>query len=243
VRPHRACWKESWWLEKKQVWILAPLALVVVALIGAPGFLRAQQKASASGAKVADVSGERIEHADREAGNWMTHGRTYSEQRFSPLTAINDKNISRLGLAWFYDLDTRRGQEATPLVIDGVMYFTTAWSKVISLDAATGARRWAYDPKVLPEWAVNACCDVVNRGVAAWNGKVFVGTLDGRLIALDAATGKPVWETLTIDRKVRYTITGAPRVVKGKVIIGNGGAEMGVRGYVSAYDAETGKLI
>ena len=229
--------------RQRPVWMMAPLALLVMALIGPPGFLRAQQKASVSGAKAAEVSGERIDHADREAGNWMTHGRTYSEQRFSPLTAVNDKNISRLGLAWFYDLDTRRGQEATPLVIDGVMYFTTAWSKVISLDAASGARRWTYDPKVPPEWAVNACCDVVNRGVAAWNGKVFVGTLDGRLIALDAATGKPVWETLTIDRKVRYTITGAPRAVKGKVIIGNGGAEMGVRGYVSAYDAETGKLV
>ena len=89
---------------------------------------------------------------------------------------------------------------------------------------------------------VNACCDVANRGVAAWNGKVFVGTLDGRLIALDAATGKPVWEELTVDKNYRYTITGAPRVVKGKVLIGNGGAEMGVRGYVSAYDAETGKM-
>jgi len=172
----------------------------------------------------------------------MTYGRTYSEQRFSPLKQITDGNVKQLSLAWHYDLDTRRGQEATPLVMDGVMYFTTAWSKVVSVDAASGTRRWEYDPKVPPEWAVNACCDVVNRGVAAWKGKVFVGTLDGRLIALDAATGNPVWETLTIDPKVRYTITGAPRVVKGKVIIGNGGAEMGVRGYVSAYDAETGKL-
>jgi len=172
----------------------------------------------------------------------MTYGRTYNEQRFSPLKQINDGNVNQLSLAWYYDLDTRRGQEATPLVVDGTMYFTTAWSKVISVDAASGARRWEYDPKVPPEWAVNACCDVVNRGVAAWKGKVFVGTLDGRLIALDAATGKPAWETLTIDRRVRYTITGAPRVVNGKVIIGNGGAEMGVRGYVSAYDAETGKL-
>ena len=141
----------------------------------------------------------------------MTYGRTYNEQRFSPLKQITDGNVQKLSLAWYYDLDTRRGQEATPLVLDGVMYFTTAWSKVISLDAASGARRWAYDPKVPPEWAVNACCDVVNRGVAAWKGKVFVGTLDGRLIALDAATGKPVWETLTIDPKLRYAITGAPR--------------------------------
>jgi PQQ-dependent dehydrogenase (methanol/ethanol family) len=122
------------------------------------------------------------------------------------------------------------------------MYFTSAWSKVFALDAATGTKLWSYDPKVPPEWSVNACCDVVNRGVAAADGKLFLGTLDGRLIALDAATGKPVWETLTIDPSSRYTITGAPRVIKGKVLIGNGGGEMGVRGYISAYDAATGKL-
>jgi PQQ-dependent dehydrogenase (methanol/ethanol family) len=189
------------------------------------------------------VNGARIFNADQEPGNWMTHGRTYSEQRFSPLHQINEQNAAQLGLAWYYDLDTHRGQEATPLVVDGVMYFTTAWSKVVALNAATGALLWTYDPQVRPEWAVNACCDVVNRGVAAWNGKLFLGTLDGRLVALDAATGKLSWETLTIDPNFRYTITGAPRVVKGKVIIGNGGAEMSVRGYVSAYDADTGKMV
>ena len=172
----------------------------------------------------------------------MSYGRTYSEQHFSPLKQINDQNVGTLGLAWFFDLDARRGQEATPLVIDGMMYFTSAWSKVHALDAASGKAIWSFDPKVDPAWAVNACCDVVNRGVAAWNGKVFVGTLDGRLIALDAASGNKVWEAQTTDPAKRYTITGAPRVIKGKVIIGNGGAEMGVRGYVSAYDAETGKL-
>lgn len=196
-----------------------------------------------SSRKAADVDAQRILNADRDSGNWLTHGRTYDEQRFSPLKKITDKNVGQLGLAWSYDLDTHRGQEATPLVIDGVMYFTTAWSKVVALNAATGAPIWSYDPKVPPETAVNACCDVVNRGVAAWEGKLYLGTLDGRLIALDAATGKPLWETLTIDRNYRYTITGAPRVVKGKVIIGNAGAEMGVRGYVSAYDADTGKML
>jgi quinohemoprotein ethanol dehydrogenase len=123
------------------------------------------------------------------------------------------------------------------------MYFSTAWSKVFALDAATGKLLWTYDPHVPGEWAINACCDVVNRGVAAWRGKIFVGTLDGRLIALDAATGKRIWETLTIDRNSRYTITGAPRIAQGKVIIGNGGGEFGVRGYVSAYDADSGKMI
>jgi quinohemoprotein ethanol dehydrogenase len=229
-------------VAKKRVSHIA-MFLAFAAAFGASRRFQAQQAPPMATATPANVNGDRIANADREPGNWMSHGRTYSEQRFSPLHAIDDKNAAQLGLAWSYDLDTYRGQEATPLVVDGVMYFTTAWSKVVSLDAASGARRWEYDPKVPPEWAVNACCDVVNRGVAAWKGKIFVGTLDGRLIALDASTGKPVWETLTIDPKVRYTITGAPRVVKGKVIIGNGGAEMGVRGYVSAYDAETGNLV
>ena len=184
--------------------------------------------------RTAEVDAARIEGADRDAANWLTYGRTYSEQRFSPLKAINAGNVSQLGLVWHFDLDTRRGQEATPIVVDGTMYFTSAWSKVFALDAATGAPLWAYDPKVPPEWGVNACCDVVNRGVAVWHGKVIFATLDGRLIALDAATGRRAWETLTIYPKFRYTITGAPRVVKGKVIIGNGAAEMGVRGWISA---------
>jgi len=191
----------------------------------------------------AAVNESRIINADREPGNWMSYGRAYNEQHFSPLNQINDHNASQLGLAWYYDLDTKRGQEATSIVVDGVMYFTSAWSKVFALNADTGKLIWSYDPNVPGNWAVNACCDVVNRGVAAWNGRIFFGTLDGRLIALDAKTGHSAWEVLTIDRNFRYTITGAPRVVKGKVIIGNGGGEFGVRGYVSAYDATTGNLI
>ena len=198
---------------------------------------------SSQSSKPANVNDEQLVQADDQPGNWLTHGRTYSEQRFSPLKQINDQNAAQLGLAWYIDLDTHRGQEATPLVVDGVMYFTSAWSKVFAVNAATGARLWSYDPKVPPQWAVNACCDVVNRGVAIWHGKVYVGTLDGRLIALDGATGKPVWVQQTTDPKWRYTITGAPRIAKGKVVIGNGGAENGVRGYVSAYDADTGKLV
>jgi quinohemoprotein ethanol dehydrogenase len=190
----------------------------------------------------AAVSGARLTAADLEPGQWMSHGRTYDEQRFSPLAQIRKDNVRDLGLAWFADLDTHRGQEATPLVVDGVMYVSTAWSKVKAYDAVTGRALWAYDPLVPGSWAVNACCDVVNRGVAVWEGKVFVGTIDGRLIALDAATGNKLWDVNTIDQSKPYTITGAPRVVKGHVLIGNGGAELGVRGYVSAYDAKTGKL-
>ena len=219
--------------------LLCALVLVNVEFIAGPEGARAQS----AGASPAPVNGQRILHADSEPGNWLTHGRTYTETRFSPLKQINDRNIDQLGLAWHFDLDTHRGQEATPLVVDGVMYFTTAWSKVVALNAATGALLWKYDPQVPPEWAINACCDVVNRGVAVWEGLVFSGTLDGRLIALEASTGRLVWDILTIDRRFRYTITGAPRVAKGKVFIGNGGGEMGVRGYVSAYDARTGKMV
>lgn len=189
------------------------------------------------------VDGARIANADAEPGNWLSYGRTYSEQRFSPLTRINDKNARNLGLAWFADLDTNRAQEATPLIVDGVIYVSTAWSLVKAYDARSGREIWAYDPQVHRELGLNACCDVGNRGVAAWNHKIFVGAYDGRLIALDAATGTPVWSTLTVDASKPYTITQAPRVIKGRVIIGNSGGEYGTRGYISAYDAETGKLV
>jgi alcohol dehydrogenase (cytochrome c)/quinohemoprotein ethanol dehydrogenase len=190
----------------------------------------------------ADVDGARIKKADAEPGQWMSYGRTYDEQRYSPLDQITDRNVGKLGLAWSYDLDTHRGQEATPIVVDGVMYVSTAWSKVKALNAQTGQLIWAYDPKVDGSWGPKACCDVVNRGVAVWKGKVYVGTLDGRLVALDAKDGHVVWSVQTTDPAKPQTITGAPRVVKGKVLIGNGGSEFNVRGYISAYNAQTGRL-
>ena len=218
------------------------VAAAVVAVLGA-GCGRAPQPPAAP-PKAAAVDAARIQAADREPGNWLTYGRTYDEQHFSPLAKIDANNVKTLGLAWAFDLDVaHRGQESTPLVIDGVMYVTGAFSKVYALDAKSGALKWSFDPKVQGRAALNACCDAVNRGVAAWNGRIYVGTLDGRLVALDAATGKTVWDVMTVDPKGRYTITGAPRVVKGRVLIGNGGAEMGVRGYITAYDADTGKEV
>ena len=218
--------------------VAAALALALVACHRAPNAPAAAAPAAAA------VSAARIQDADREPGNWMSHGRTYDEQRFSPLAKIDAGNVRQLGLAWAFQLDTaHRGQESTPLVIDGVMYVTGAWSKVYALDARTGAALWSFDPKVPGRSAADACCDVVNRGVAAWKGRVYVGTLDGRLVALDAATGKPAWEVMTVPPGQRYTVTGAPRVVKDKVLIGNAGAEMGVRGYVTAYDAATGREV
>ena len=128
---------------------------------------------------------KRIGAAADNRADWLTHGRTYDEQRFSPLAAIDQGNVKDLKLAWYFDLDTKRGQEATPLVVDGTMYVTSAWSKVFALDARTGKEKWRFDPQVAGDKAIDACCDVVNRGVAAWGRSVFVGTLDGRLIALD----------------------------------------------------------
>jgi len=188
------------------------------------------------------VDSERILAADGEPGSWLTHGRTYEEQRFSPLTAIGPSNVGELGLAWTYEMRTSRGAEATPLVADGVMYVTSAWSVVYALDARTGNELWVHDPAVDRSVGANACCDVVNRGVALYDGKVFAGVIDGRLVALDAADGSVVWSVVTVDQSRPYTITGAPRAANGLVYIGNGGAEYGVRGYVSAYDTETGAL-
>lgn len=174
---------------------------------------------------------------------WLSYGGGYNEQRHSPLAHVNSENVQTLGVAWTYDLATNRGVEATPIVVDGVMYVTSAWSVVYALDARTGKELWIYDPEVNKSVGVNACCDVVNRGVGVYDGKVFVGVIDGRLEALDAKTGDLVWSQVTVDQSKPYTITGAPRLVDGLVLIGNGGAEFGVRGYLSAYDAETGNLV
>ncbi|HLG89063.1 MAG TPA: PQQ-dependent dehydrogenase, methanol/ethanol family [Alphaproteobacteria bacterium] len=206
-------------------------------VIAASILLIAQTAAAASGA-----AADRIVNAAREPQNWLTTGRTYDESRDSPLARINAGNAKDLGLVWYYDLDTDRGQESTPLAVDGVLYTTSAWSKVQAFDAATGKLLWQFDPEVPRKTGVKSCCDSVNRGAAYWNGKVYVGTIDGRLIAIDAKSGKQVWSTLTVDQSKSYTIDGAPRVIKGRVIIGNAGADYAVRGYVSAYDAETGKL-
>lgn len=190
----------------------------------------------------AAVDEARILAADREPGNWMSHGRTYSEERYSPLDDVTTANVNELGLAWSFELSAPRGAEATPIVVDGVMYVTSAWSIVHALNAATGEQLWTFDPEVPRERGASACCDVVNRGVAVWEGRVYVGTLDGRLIALNARDGSKVWEQVTVDQSKPYTITGAPRAARGLIFIGNGGAEYGVRGYVSAYDARSGDL-
>jgi len=190
----------------------------------------------------AAVDTRALEGADPSGAQWLTYGRDYAETRFSPLDQINDQNVDRLGMAWYYDTKSLRVLEATPLVADGVMYATTSWSNVFAVDARTGEELWYTDVHADRARGSKACCDVANRGAALYDGKVFVGVIDGRLVALDAGNGEIIWDVQTTPVDLPYTITGAPRVVGGKVIIGNGGAELGTRGFVSAYDADTGEL-
>ncbi len=196
-----------------------------------------------STAHTAPLGDTELRSSDRDTGNWLMYGRTYDDHRFSPLNQVNEQSIGKLGLAWSRELGTSRGLEATPLAKDGVLYATGSWSVVFAMDAKTGKTLWRYDPKVPRTRAYFICCDVVNRGVALYHDKVYVGTLDGRLIALDERTGKPVWDVSTADSANQpYAISGAPRIAGGKVLIGNAGAEYGVRGYISAFDADTGKM-
>ena len=177
-------------------------------------------------------------------GEWRHIGNGTNEQHFSTLKVINDTNVAGLAPAWVFEYDTRRGQEGQPLMIDGVLYVSTAWSKVYALEAGTGKQLWQYDPKVPGAAGPKGCCDVVSRGVAYDQGRIYVATYDGRLAAVDAKTGTEIWNVNTVvDPSKPYTITGAPRVAKGKVFIGNAGAESGVRGYVTAYDAATGAKV
>lgn len=224
--------------------LVSALAVALLALgCGSTGAAdRRAPAVSAAPTDSNDAGDDSTGTSDRRFG-WPLHGRDEGEQRHSPLDQIHARNVERLGLAWAAELGTNRGVEATPIVADGVLYLSSAWSVVHAFDAATGRPLWRYDPKVPRERARLFCCGVVNRGVAHHRKVIYFGTLDGRLVALDAPTGRLLWETLTIDPAKPYSITGAPRVVAGHVIIGNAGADLGVRGYVSAYDRETGKLV
>src|SRR2546423_2063576 len=190
-----------------------------------------------------------LKDAGKTGEDWISYNGNWSEQRYSPLNQINASNVSRLGLAWATEIPAAAGnpqnrQEATHLVYNGVLYSISPWSVVYAVDARTGKEVWHSDPEVNQQvWQSRICCGVVNRGIALYQGKVIAPAVDGRLRALDADTGKIVWETRVSPENQAYTITMAPRVIKGgKVIIGVSGGEYGVRGFFSAYDAATGQM-
>jgi quinohemoprotein ethanol dehydrogenase len=228
---------------------LAHAAIAIAIALGlaiSAGSALAQTKGSPEHIKAVTsaVDSASIKANTATSNDWPTIGLDYGETRFSKLNQINTDNVKKLGLVWSYSLESSRGVEATPVVVDGIMYQTASWSVVHAIDARTGKKIWSFDPGVDREKGYKGCCDVVNRGVAVYKGKVFVASYDGRLIALDAATGAKVWEKDTlIDHEHSYTITGAPRAFNGKVVIGQGGAEYGTRGYVTAYDTETGNQV
>jgi quinohemoprotein ethanol dehydrogenase len=214
--------------------------------------------ASVAAGQSGTVDDNALKNAASNGADWLAHGHDYSEQRYSPLDQINASNASRLGLAWYYDTGSDRGTvETSPIISNGVMYATLPWSVVVALDARTGKEKWRWDPQIghrnFPPGSVgnpnkvrtgpSVCCGPANRGVALYDGKVYVGTLDSRLVALDQETGRIVWDVQTIDKNADYSITGAPLIANGKVIIGNSGGEYAVRGFVTAYDAETGKQL
>jgi len=219
---------------------VAPLVLLFLAAIAS--IFAAAGCSHSDSAAPHEVDDAALRNADSDPANWITYGHDYSEERYSTLKQIDEQSVGKLGLAWSYDFGVRRALETTPLVYNGVMYATSAWSLVYAFDARTGNLLWKYDPHVAKDHAKFVCCDVVNRGVAMYKSRLYLGALDGRLIALDAKTGMPVWQVETAPSNSPYAITGAPRIAKGRVIIGNAGSEYAVRGYVSAYDADTGKL-
>ena len=182
---------------------------------------------------------------DADPGMWLTSGRDWRGTYYSPLRGIDDSNATRIGFAWHYELGTRRGLQATPIVVDSVMYVAGNWGRVYALDAGTGRSRWTFTPTVDGQYARYACCDVVNRGLAVWRGRVYVVATDGWLYALDAANGTVVWRADTFAERgngKHYTATGAPQIAGKVVVVGNGGADFGVRGYVTALDLDTGAL-
>src|SRR5579883_3331696 len=221
----------------------APVAGALL-LMAVAAFAPAEARTASLAAGWVDAA--RLSNVSAQPQDWLTTGRDGDGTYFSPLESINAGNVSRLGFAWQFDLGTNRGQEATPVVIDGIMYTSGERGYVYALDATTGREIWRFDPRVNPQTMRNPCCDLVNRGVAVWKGRVYVSSVDGRLHALEAATGKEVWSADTIiDHSLFYSSTGAPQIAGKVVVIGNSGSDMGrrgVRGYVSAYDLETGAL-
>src|SRR3989440_5290886 len=215
--------------------------LGVVLVVVAIGIAIVLRSSVDSAAKPGDVNEARVLSDAATGNNWLLNGRTFDAGHFSPLQQITDKNIAGLGLAWSLDIESAMGVVSEPIVVDGVIYVSAPLSKVYAVEAATGKLLWKFDPQVRLDQAINGSYSArVNGGVAVWNGKVYVGTGDCRLVAIDAAIAKKVWEA-TVCEPTQTGITGAPHVAKGKILMGYNGSDDGVRGALIAYDAETGK--
>jgi alcohol dehydrogenase (cytochrome c) len=194
-----------------------------------------------AGSLPAQVSWDRLLHPEREPQNWLTYSGNSFAQRYSTLDQITRDNAKNLELQWVFQARSLEKFESTPLVVDGIMYVTEAPNNVVAMDAKTGAIFWVYEYR--PSADARPCCGAVNRGVAILGDTLYMGTIDARLIAIDAKAGRPIWNIQVGDPKLGYALTHAPLVVKDKVIVGVAGAEYGIRGFVAAYDAATGKEV
>src|SRR5437667_6553930 len=216
------------------------LSLVLLAIGVALALHFSQSSAAPAPVKPGDVNDERLA-ADAVTGvNWLVNGRTNDSKHFSPLKQINSSNVANIGLAWYLDYDGAMGVVSEPIVVDGIIYISAPLSKVYAVDAVSGKLLWKYDPKVRLNLAINGSYSArTNGGVAVWDGKVYVGTGDCRLVAVDAASGKEVWESPVCDA-TQNGITGAPHVAKGKILMGYNGSDDGVRGSLVAFNVKTG---
>ena len=216
-------------------------ALVALSVLGACSRSTPPAAPASPPRPAAQVTAARLAAAATEPDQWFTPGRDAEGSYHSPLRDITPENVAQLGFAWDYRLGTNRGQESTPLVIDGRMYVSSNFGRVYALDAASGAELWKYDPHIDGQWARYACCDAVNRGLVAFEGTLYVGALDGWLHAIDAATGTLKWKVDTLigrNERKPYTLTGAPLLAGDTVVVGNGGGDFaGARGYVHLNDA------
>src|SRR5712671_6454014 len=229
---------------------MSRLAVAGVALLGVAGFLTGplsaqetkQETKSASGtATVSPVTQGQLDAADKSVNNFLLTNGNYAQTRFHPARQIERNNVKNLHVAWIFQTDVKESLETSPIVVDGVMFVTTSFSHVYALDAKTGAQLWHYNHKM--GLVTTYCCGPNNRGVQVLGDLVYVATLDSKLVALKAKTGEVAWQTDIADPELGYSETMAPTVIKDKVLIGTNGGEYGIRGFVKAYDAKTGKLL
>ncbi len=225
-------------------------AFAGAALLGVVGLLTApvsaqevkQDAKSASGtATISPVTQDQLDKADKSASNFLLTNGNYAQTRFYPAKQIDRDTVKNLHVAWIFQTDVKESMETSPIVVDGVMYVTTSFSHVYALDAKTGVQLWHYNHKMGP--ITTYCCGPNNRGVQVLGDMVYVATLDAKLVALKAKTGEVAWQTDIADPEAGYSETMAPTVIKDKVLIGTNGGEYGIRGFMKAYDAKTGKLL
>mgnify|MGYP003323092542 FL=1 len=228
-------------MRRSKSMFFSALAGLAVVIISANPFVAKEVKGETLYGNMATVTQDMMNRAGADANNFLHTNGNYSQTRYYPASQINTSNVKNLRPAWIFQTEIVESQETSPLVVNGVMYITTSFNHVYALDAATGAQIWHYKHKMGP--ITTYCCGPNNRGVAAYGDKVFMGTLDARLIALNAKTGKLVWDTKIADPELGYSETMAPTAVNGKILIGTNGGEYGIRGFVKAYDANSGKLL